>query len=925
MKRFCYEHRKEIAAWIALVSVTVLLCVPFTVSYAVKIFGWAVYFYLVLGYVAAILHSSKKSVNLTPKSAVLLILSTVFALSTLHVACVDKSTAGTFTEYIIGAYTKNTVGGVIFGIITSPLVIWLTYVWAVVVYLCATAALSFFFVRPFVFVGAGESVSHKPVKKKSAASAPREIILDESPFLHKTPRAGKPPVAIMTSETGEDAVRELLGGDEDYGKDGFNLSSSDTYEVRYGAGIRPFGAKRESELTEEEAVNALFEKDRYEPDIGAYGKTDDVKEELLFDSERDGGIIDILKPRTDGNSLARALKRKIGGSDTTPTKAEETETAEETEKISATEKYVYVNGAPVRVLSPTDTPAAAPRTAFETKEVPKRSAPEGGAPEAAPRKTAEIAVYPKKQYVFPPKSILQDHINSKFNPQVDNWAELKDIFEERIQNFGIEAKLVDAIKGPTVTICILALGDKCPISKLNTRHEDLQRMLKSTKPVVIIPQIPGTEYCGVQIPNEEKGIVSFKEIFNSREYAEAKGDILVALGKTAEGKVLIEDLASMPHALVAGATGSGKSVCLNVMIASILFRYSPDEVKLILIDLKQVEMSIYAGLPHMLLKEPLSEIPEIVNALKWIREEVVARFTLFKNLHFRNLGEYNAQPNVKKLPRIVIIIDEASELMTDPNAHKALENTLSSLARISRAAGVHLIFATQNPIKTVITNEIQNNLNTKIAFAVGDYNHSMVIFKAKGAECLLGKGDMYIKRGEEMKRAQCAYVDTKELEKAVDFIKTNNDYEFDDAAIQKILNGNADVTDGEEKPRTERAAAEKETADDGADDANAPDLEWQALKLCVDENYVSCSYLQRKLKRGYNTVASILEQLASDGYVTAIPQGSKEKREILISREDFYREWEARFGKADEDYEMENADKNPPAASARNDGNGDEI
>ena len=381
--------------------------------------------------------------------------------------------------------------------------------------------------------------------------------------------------------------------------------------------------------------------------------------------------------------------------------------------------------------------------------------------------------------------------------------------------------------------------------------------------------------------------------------------MLVALGKTAEGKILIEDLAEMPHALVAGSTGSGKSVCLNVILASILLRYSPEEVKLMLIDLKEVEMALYSGLPHMLLKEPLSSIPAIVNSLKWIKEEVSSRFALFKSLHMRNLGEYNKLDGVKKLPRIVIVIDEASELMSDGNARKVVESTLSSLARIARAAGVHLIFATQNPVKAVITNEIQNNLNTKIAFAVGDYNHSMVIFKAKGAENLIGKGDMYIKRGTEMRRAQCAFISTSELEDVIGYIKENNDSEFDEDMIEKIINGNAsseaskaDIT----RASTQQAVSGKEEEEE--DDSNAPDINWRALKLCVDNNYVSGSFLQRKLKKGYNTIANILEELATDGYITSVPQGSKEKREILISREEFYREWEERFGEMEAEEEI---------------------
>lgn len=974
-KRFVYENKKEIIAFGVLFVCTLLLCIPFTMNYAVKVFGWAVWFYLALGYAAAVLHCRKKKINLTPKTLTFLILSLFFALATLHVACMDRLLTASFTKYIVGSYQSGTVGGAVFGIITSPVTVLFTYVWAIVFFMLLTTVFSFLFFRPFIFAGTANPFSFSKRKKKiEKAPVCHEVILDEAPFMNKKKTAEKSaPVAYMTEETAfekeKDPRKLLFGGvKETYSPSITTYSGEGDYDVK------PYVFRKKSapspDISEEQAVEILLGKDKTYEEENILNYEEESEETVIFDDEKDESIPDLLKPRE--NPFLQALKQSANEryapspivygdeeEDEEETDIHRTESTEKENKeytssytdvkeikeertepekeqpvppqqpngaVGVSSDYVYYEGKLIPVMKsgtavnpqPAQPSAHQPYTGpIVSSAMPNVPIEEEGRV-GTYHKIVQLVKRPDLPYNKPPISVLKNHVTENFSPTVDNWDELKEIFEVRLRNFGVEAKLVDAVKGPTVTLCAIELGDRCPIAKLYSLKTDLQRWLKSSKPIAIIPQLPDTDYCGVQIPNEVKSVVGFKEVLTSKEYREAKGDIVIAMGKTAEGEILIEDLAAMPHALVAGETGSGKSVCLNVILSSIIFRYSPEEVKLLLIDLKEVEMAPYAGLPHMLLKEPLSSIPEIVNALKWIREEVVGRFTLFKTMHIRNLTEYNNREGVEKLPRIVIIIDEASELMSDANARKTLESTLNSLARIARAAGIHLIFATQNPVKTVITNEIQNNLNTKIAFAVGDYVHSQVIFKAKGAECLLGRGDMYIKRGQEMRRAQCALITTAEIEEAAAYIRENNEYDFNEEEIEKILNGSAASTTGDEQKsptpaqsgngsvRTGGSAVSENNEDEGG--ANEPDLNWQALKICVDANYVSCSYLQRKLKRGYNTVANILEELAAEGYLSSVPQGSKEKREILISKEDFYREWAARYG-ADEDAELENFDK----------------
>ncbi len=931
LKRFLFENKKEIIAFAVLIAITVLLCVPFTMRYAVGVFGYAVYFYLAVTYAIAILHCKKKSVNFTRGSKILLVISTVLLIATLHVACVEKQNTLSFTDYIISAYETGTAGGVIFAVATSPIVVLCTKVWAIVIFMVSTVAMSFFFIRPFVFAGLKTPMEIGKRKKTIDKDVVcHEIILDDSPFMHKRAPSPKPvPFLVEDSADETDEARRMLFGgfgEEEEETSGFSLvslSGDSSYEVRKTDISEPLRVKVAS--NDDTAAQVLFGQEEEQTEGLNYGDEEEEIEEVIFDNETDDDVFDILKQKPTDSPFLQGLRQHLSQGSYAPAPIRydiPTQVEEEIEEVEEIEEEDLIAPESARVV-PTRVAPVAP-TQAEPAPAVRAPAPtpapthatlntEGVTAEPQSASTFKPVVQrvekPKLPYNKPPISMLRTHISPNFNPQVDNWDELKEVFEVKLANYNVDAKLIDAVKGPTLTLCVLELGDRCPISKLYAVKADLQRWLKSKYPVTIVQQITGTNYCGIQIPNAVQGIVGFKEIISSKEYREAKGDILIALGKSAEGDVIIEDLAAMPHALVAGTTGSGKSVCLNVVLASILFRYTPEEVKLLLIDLKEVEMALYSKLPHMLLKEPLSSIPAIINALKWVKDEVVKRFSMFKELHVRNLAEYNKLEGVEKLPRIVIIIDEASELMSDNTARKAVESTLSSLARIARAAGAHLIFATQNPVKTVITNEIQNNLNTKIAFAVGDYNHSMVIFKAKGAENLIGKGDMYIKRGTDMRRAQCAFVDTEEIEEAVEYIKANNDVDFDEDMIDKILNGNANEQKNPSPANTSVAVANSnnESSDDGEDDPNAPDINWRALKICVDENYVSGSFLQRKLRKGYNTIANILEELAADGYITSVPQGSKEKREILISKEEFYREWEQRFG-ADETHSLENFD-----------------
>lgn len=495
--------------------------------------------------------------------------------------------------------------------------------------------------------------------------------------------------------------------------------------------------------------------------------------------------------------------------------------------------------------------------------------------------TADEEEYSRKPYVAPHLGLLSDHTVRDYTDRVseDEYRQNKEIIEGTLESFGIKAEVVKVIKGPVVTRYELMLISGS-VSKVANLKLDLTMRLSSKGMVDIIAPIEGKDAIGVDIPNTIRNNVSFRDIVNSDAFMNDRNGLKIALGKEIDGTPYVADLEAMPHLLVAGATGKGKSVCINTIICSILFQHSPDEVKFLLIDPKLVELVHYSGLPHMLLPEPLNELPTVVRALRWVEAETKQRFELFKatrNLSINAYNQYARENGLKPKYKIVVIIDEASELMM--RAKKETEEVLSSLARIGRAAGVHLIFATQSPAKEIITSEIQNNLNTKIAFAVGDYIHSMVIFKAKGAERLLGRGDMLLRGdGGQMTRIQCSLITTEEKERIVEFINKNNEKRFDKKIYDEIMAPPEPEREEYVSPEVRRLTVEKTPLND--------DIK-RALLIGFKHGGISTSLLQRKMGKGFGVAGRIVDFLEENRMIETGETNTNRKRKILISKEEF--------------------------------------
>ena len=472
-------------------------------------------------------------------------------------------------------------------------------------------------------------------------------------------------------------------------------------------------------------------------------------------------------------------------------------------------------------------------------------------------------------YVFPPLNLLKPSVSGKAAIQ---GAELTaEHLINTLKSFGVEARIVNISRGPTVTRYELQPSAGVKISKITNLADDIALNL-ATAGVRIEAPIPNKAAVGIEVPNKQSDIVGVRGIFESPDFTSAKSKLTVALGRDIGGNAIVTDIAKMPHGLIAGATGSGKSVCINSIIMSILYKATPEEVKLLMIDPKVVELGIYNGIPHLLV--PVVTDPRKASgALGWAVTEMEKRYKMFADRGVRNIEGYNkfvdelGDPEIEKMPHIVIIIDELADLMI--TAPKEVEDSINRIAAKARAAGMHLIVATQRPSVDVITGVIKANIPTRIAFAVSSQVDSRTILDTAGAEKLLGRGDMLFRFATSPKpsRIQGCFVSDEEVEAVVDFIKKGKTADYDDNVMVEI---------------ERQAAVEKKQKtglpEDGPDED--PMLH-DAIRVVVESGMASTSLLQRKLKLGYARAARIVDEMEQRGVVG--PYKGAKPRDVLIT------------------------------------------
>ncbi len=561
-----------------------------------------------------------------------------------------------------------------------------------------------------------------------------------------------------------------------------------------------------------------------------------------------------------------------------PESTAEEETEAELSADSAAERLAALERAAAEVAEETDIPLTAEELMQRQAEivVPPETETDDELPTevATPAEEEEPDKKPEA-YCFPPLSLLNESKSQDDAAAAREQSSTAELLIQTLKEFGVSAKVLDISRGPTVTRYELQPSAGVKISRITGLADDIALRLATTGVRIEAP-IPNKAAVGIEVPNRVAGSVCLRELIGSKEFAEAGSRMTVALGKDIAGKIVLTDLAKMPHLLIAGTTGSGKSVCTNSMIQSILFHARPDEVRLLLIDPKQVEFGIYNGIPHLLV--PVVTDPhKAAGALGWAVTEMLRRYKMFSENNVRDIFSYNElvedDETREHLPQILIVIDELADLMMV--AANQVESNICRLAQMARAAGMHLVIATQRPSVDVITGLIKANIPSRLALTVASAVDSRTIIDTGGAEKLLGKGDMLFMPVGFAKpmRVQGCFVGNREVESVVDFLKSTADNQEYDEAIQQEINRQAQ--------ESERSGSKQGTDDD--DVGGGDPLLQQAVEVILETGNASTSFLQRRLSVGYARAGRLVDGLERMGIIGP-PNGSK-PRQVLITRQ----------------------------------------
>ena len=551
--------------------------------------------------------------------------------------------------------------------------------------------------------------------------------------------------------------------------------------------------------------------------------------------------------------------------------------------------YTVVAGTPLTETAPTSarvpaapvvSAAAAAAPAVPAANAPTRSsAPEEVAAEAE-KVAGEIESELEQdipEYTFPPITLLDE---GGVGNAVEAGAELRNNsrrLAETLKSFGVDARAGDVVRGPSVTRYEFTLDQGVKLSKITNLADDIALALGASG-VRIAPIPDKISVVGIEVPNKLVSAVHIRDVLESREFTQHKSSVAFAVGKDIAGNNIIGNIAKLPHVLIAGTTGSGKSVCTNSLIVSLLYKSTPDEVRFIMVDPKMVELAPYNGIPHLLIPV-VTDPKKAAGALQWAVYEMMKRYKLFSERNVKDLAGYNAlaaaDETIKKLPSVVVVIDELADLMLV--AAKEVEESICRVAQMGRAAGMHLVIATQRPSADVITGLMKANIPSRIAFAVASSLESRIILDTTGAEKLVGRGDMlYAPLGEgKPRRVQGCFISAEEIDRVVGFVKANGAAQYDESVIDKI----------------EQAVAEKEKGGKGAPSGAAPEpvaddgdeLLPAAIDVVMETGQASVSMLQRRLKLGYSRAARIVDEMEQRGIVGPF-EGSK-PRQLLVTRE----------------------------------------
>ncbi len=532
----------------------------------------------------------------------------------------------------------------------------------------------------------------------------------------------------------------------------------------------------------------------------------------------------------------------------------------------------FVNDVSAPVSEPVDTVVG--------ETIGDNAADEHSAEDEISEKLYTVTIDPDN-HPLPPTALLDEIMPGKAQEDIDRELETNaNTIVEALRSFGVQTKCIGTCRGPSVTRYELQPAAGVKISKITGLADDIALNLASSGIRIEAP-IPNKPAVGIEVPNKIRDTVPFRQLIESNEIAEKKSKLAAVLGKDISGEIVIADIAEMPHLLIAGTTGSGKSVCVNSIIMSILFRSKPEEVRFIMIDPKAVEFMAYNGIPHLLIPV-VTDPKKAAGALNWAVGEMLKRYSMFSEYNVRNIHGYNSladkDPDMKKMEQIVIFIDELADLIMA--SKNEVEDSICRLAQMARAAGMHLVIATQRPTVDVVTGLIKANIPSRIALKVSSGTDSRVIMDEQGAEKLLGKGDMLFKSVSMPKptRVQGCWISDKEVERVVDFLKNKFELDYDDD-VMKEVERQAELVKGNDK------SSDSVGFESGDIDVSDDKLE-DAIRIVVENGQASVSTLQRKLKLGFGRAARLVDVMEEMGIVGP-SQGSK-PREVLMTKEQYY-------------------------------------
>ncbi len=915
----------------------ILLLIPSTRVYLVGIFGYAAFAYVIAAFLITLMTAFGRTVTVSKKNLVLYVLLFVSFLTTMHVAFSQELVDGGWNSYILGAFSAgSTAGGFLLSVLTCVVVVPMGYLASLIVFLILTAAFGLMALwpllvkrdpsaprkpllqlkkpeekeenlpeeaeqdRPRIYVGEvteADTMQYEPVYDSERL---RADYIPESPkatagrilFDNKEPEEREDTdYVIKDTEPYEPPVREF----SEYERTFINRNRNDLF---YDTSDPDFKKKAYSRLYDDmpqfgasddfsQAIGAnRYEEERVEvEEAPAYRQpeyTAPAEPEVIeVEPETVYGEPEPVRPAPEQEPEPEEVHVYIQKPVIRPEESLKISLEESEKKF--VEQAVTAKPEPAAPVTPPQSAVVRPEPSRPAVQEVKKVQPVVKKEEPPVQK--EEPKKPKRPYTFPPIDLLPKGEYSDPN-DIDDYGEKKNVINQTLSSFGIAAEVTGAVKGPSVTRYELKLEEGVLVKKIENIVDNLAMRLKVSSVRVLAP-IKGKDAVGLEIPNKKCTPVMLRDIINSQEFNMSKGNLVFGVGKTVENQNFVADLASAPHMLVAGQTGSGKSVCINTILVSFLYRYAPDELKLILIDPKQVELASYCNLPHMLIPQTLDSIPQAINALKWLCEEMDRRYKFMKMVGCNRIDYYNKnlrKPDEPKLPYIVLVMDEMADFML--RAKNQIEESIQRLASVGRAAGIHLILATQRPSAEVITGLIKTNIPTSIAFAVRSGIDSQVILGPGevDAKDLLGKGDMLFKSQSltDNLRLQCAFIDLPEVIAVTQFIKANNDCEYDES-IDKVINPPP-------PPPEETIREEKE---------QAQELDYERLCIKVLKTFImrkkaSVSLIQQVHGVGFNKASRIFNTISEWGVISEY-DGSQKPRRVLIDMDEFNRDYAPRL------------------------------